>query len=335
MRVPKPWLRKQTKTWYVQIDGRQVALGKDKEAAMRKFHALMAGRRSGEVHRVDELFDAYLEFVQRNRAPETYQRYRKCLSDFNRSVPNKRIHDLKPHDVQRWLDTHSWGPTSQRNAIKTIKAALNWAVEGGLIGASPLARMKAPAATPREILVSEEQWAIVQKTAKPDLLDILTFLRETGARPQEARTIEAEHVRGDRIMLPKRDSKGGVYNRVIWLTEKAQAIIQRRMGDGKLFRTALGKPWSNHRLRQCCAEMKLSFPFVAYALRHTYITDALERGVDPITLANLVGHRDLSMIAKTYSHLIHRPDHLRDAARKATTSPTMSPTGGADAAPAD
>jgi len=30
MRKPKPWFRKSTRTWYVQLDGRQVPLGPDK-----------------------------------------------------------------------------------------------------------------------------------------------------------------------------------------------------------------------------------------------------------------------------------------------------------------
>ena len=33
MRVPKPWFRKQSGTWYVQLDGKQHNLGADKAAA--------------------------------------------------------------------------------------------------------------------------------------------------------------------------------------------------------------------------------------------------------------------------------------------------------------
>ena len=57
MRVPKPWYRKSTRSWFVQLDGRQVPLGRDKQEAHRKYHSLMAGRRNGHsIGRVDELF---------------------------------------------------------------------------------------------------------------------------------------------------------------------------------------------------------------------------------------------------------------------------------------
>ncbi len=41
MRTPKPWFRKQNQTWYIQIDGKQHRLGKDRAEAFAKFHQLM------------------------------------------------------------------------------------------------------------------------------------------------------------------------------------------------------------------------------------------------------------------------------------------------------
>ena len=39
---PKPFYRKSRDTWYVQIDGRQINLGKDRETAFQRYHAIMA-----------------------------------------------------------------------------------------------------------------------------------------------------------------------------------------------------------------------------------------------------------------------------------------------------
>jgi integrase len=54
-----------------------------------------------------------------------------------------------------------------------------------------------------------------------------------------------------------------------------------------------------------------------YTFRHSWCTHALERGVDAVTVAILMGHRDTTMISRVYSHLTQRRDHLRDAVRKA------------------
>lgn len=49
MRTPKPWFRKQNKTWYVEIGGKQVNLGTDKRLATEKFRKLMADYKPGVV----------------------------------------------------------------------------------------------------------------------------------------------------------------------------------------------------------------------------------------------------------------------------------------------
>ncbi len=54
-----------------------------------------------------------------------------------------------------------------------------------------------------------------------------------------------------------------------------------------------------------------------YALRHSWATHALQRGVDPLTVAILMGHQDPSMLSKVYQHLSLNPSHMLDQARRA------------------
>lgn len=56
-----------------------------------------------------------------------------------------------------------------------------------------------------------------------------------------------------------------------------------------------------------------------YALRHSWATNALQtEGLDSLTVAVLMGHKDPSTLARTYQHLSHNPEHLLKQARKAT-----------------
>ena len=41
-RKPKPWYRKQTKTWFVTLNGKQINLGEDKKEAEKLFHKLLS-----------------------------------------------------------------------------------------------------------------------------------------------------------------------------------------------------------------------------------------------------------------------------------------------------
>jgi integrase len=57
--------------------------------------------------------------------------------------------------------------------------------------------------------------------------------------------------------------------------------------------------------------------FSLYALRHSWATNALQRGVDPLTVAILMGHQDPSTLSKVYQHLSLNPEHMLNQARKA------------------
>jgi integrase len=60
--------------------------------------------------------------------------------------------------------------------------------------------------------------------------------------------------------------------------------------------------------------------YAPYHFRHSWATRALQRSVDPLTVAIVMGHQDPSMLAKVYQHLAHDPDYPRQAAAKATKS---------------
>jgi hypothetical protein len=84
-RTPKPWFNRERKSWFVTIAGVRHNLGKDKKLAIDEFHRLM---RMPQEHRqvagqlVVALIDVYLAWVQKHRAPDTYEWYRYRLQRF-------------------------------------------------------------------------------------------------------------------------------------------------------------------------------------------------------------------------------------------------------------
>ena len=63
--------------------------------------------------------------------------------------------------------------------------------------------------------------------------------------------------------------------------------------------------------------MSLVPRFCLYAIRHSWATQALERGLDSITVAVLMGHADASMLARVYQHLTQNPQFLLEQAKRA------------------
>jgi site-specific recombinase XerD len=69
-------------------------------------------------------------------------------------------------------------------------------------------------------------------------------------------------------------------------------------------------------MKRLKVELGLDPAVVFYSYRHTFLTNALERGVDVATVAELTG-TSISMIQKHYGHLASKHDHLRAAAARA------------------
>lgn len=65
-RQPKPFFRKQTKSWYFSTFGRQLNLGKDRDAAFAKFHEMMLepDTHASNAQTLYEISQSYLDWVE-------------------------------------------------------------------------------------------------------------------------------------------------------------------------------------------------------------------------------------------------------------------------------
>lgn len=325
-RPAKPFFRKQTQSWYCSFSGKQFSLGKDKQLAFQKFHELMANQEEREQNRFSlyELSQVYLDWCQANRKPATYKQHRHFLKSFIGAVGKRQqAAQLKIYQVTKWHEGLEIGSTSQNDAVGIVQRMLNWAVEQNYITRNPIAGMKKPKRKRRDVYYTAEQWAQIRENAQGSLVDLLDFLYSTGCRPQEARSIEARHVHNDLIIFPADESKGQIEPRVIYMTPKAKEIVDKLLTkslEGPLFRNDQGKPWTKNALvlRLNRISKKLGFRVIAYGARHSWATEALmSGGVDPISVALLMGHKDTTMVSRVYSHLAKNPDFLRQQAKKA------------------
>src|SRR5438045_2996233 len=100
----KPFFKKSHGSWYFEYDGRQINLGKDKEAAFTEYNRLMADQTpvTGRTT-VRELCEQFLTWANDNTAPATFKWYEFYLKRFALFLsPKMRVSDLKPIHVTRW-----------------------------------------------------------------------------------------------------------------------------------------------------------------------------------------------------------------------------------------
>jgi len=250
---PKPFFRKPRGLWYVQLRGKQINLGPDREAAFQRYHELLAAPKEGPIvtdsSQVVALCDVFLEWVKKHRAAATYEWYRYRLQRFVSHYPELSISELKPYHVQQWVDGQDIRPTTQRNCIRAIKRAMKWSKQQGYITENPIAEMEAPSAERRETIVSEEEYfQILESIPDQAFRELITTTWETGCRPQESLRVETRHFdrKNKRWVFPQSESKTKKRVRVVYLTDTVADICGRlatKYPRGPLFRNANGKPW--------------------------------------------------------------------------------------------
>lgn len=327
-RQPKPWLRKSSGTWFVQIQGKQIPLGPNRADAFEHFYKLMGSRQPiSPATTAADIIRRFLDWCGLHR-PKSLSWYKGYLDSpkhgFLQSIGTVKISDLKPYHVTAWLDANEWGQTSRSCAIRAVKRPFQWAVDEGLLDVSPLKRVKRVKAKRREVIITPDQWAVILEATKDEAFrQFLEFMRGgTGCRPQEARIVEARHLVGAALVLAPEEAKGG-RERTIVLDDKVAALVAKLMAQnptGKLLRNTKGRPWSSsavvsrfRRLRKRTGIEGL----VAYTSRHTYATELLLNGVDPISGSILLGHADTKILSETYQKLQQKPDFLRQMANRA------------------
>ena len=385
---PKPFFRKPRKRWYVQLDGKQINLGPDKEAAFDRYHELMRERKHGTAPAATAesfaaIADHFLEWVKNNRSPDTYEWYRYRIQRFVDRYPDLLAAQIKPHHVETWADSYRLSVTSKRNYLRSVKRCMKWAKRQGYIDDNPIADLEVPAGEAKEVYVSPEDFAqLLAECRHPAARDLLEVTYLTGCRPQESLRVEARHVdvANQRWVFPASESKGKRVSRIVYANDEAMLITRRLMlanPTGPIFRNLQGRPWTtdainnvfttlqirmgkarmdalgmtvseadveallpslnpSKRVRGKTVEKKkaelwaearrklaskiarsLVPRYSLYALRHSWATNALKRGLDGLTVAILMGHQDPSTLSKVYQHLSLSPDHMLDAAKKA------------------
>jgi integrase len=355
-RRPSPWYWPERRGWYTILNGQRHRLldlaPEEPEPKKRAgkwvvpysveqlFHQLLAKppevlatpatniESSGLT--VAEVLDKHLQWCKQHREPRTYEWYHDHCQNFinyNPDVARLAATDLKPFHVIEWCDSHGdkWSNAYRRGAIIAIQRPFNFAEEMGYIAASPIKRIPKPTPQRREQFVSPAEWdKIKNHYADGDpFRDMLEFGWETGCRPQEVKRLEARHVdlAHHCVLFAAPEAKGKKHPRAIRMTPRAEEIIKRHLEqfpEGILFRNEDGQPWTAQAMACRFGRLKkhLGTKYAAYDLRHGFCQDMLELGNDPITVAELMGHRDTRMISSVYSHMNQAETHLQRALQR-------------------
>lgn len=320
----KPWFRDFNKCWYVTINRRKINLGKDKKAAFRRWHEMEEAGLEGFDLPLEEAVQLYLDSLSGCSA-ETRDVAKRHLDDFSEHVGKLKCSRLRAHHWTSFLRTKAWAPSTARTALNKINACLNHAVEQGKLDAHKfkVPKKEIPRFERRKVVVTAEEQVRMEAAAPPAFRDFLIGLRLSGCRPGEIASARIENVKDGMLFVRNKTahSTGEAYRPVYLTAELSELIRQLSEGrtEGLIWRNAEKGQWKRMALvpamRRLRVKLKLRKGITLYTYRSRFVTSALEKGIDAISVSELVGHRTLDMVKKHYASL--GKDHLRKAAEKA------------------
>ena len=251
MKFPKPWYRKSRRAWFVTLDGQQINVGASKDEALARYQELLSQprKRVAPTGSLLAIIEAFLDWCEKHRAPDTYQWYRSRLELFAKEYPDLRTGQLRPYHIQQWIDAMDVSSGTKRNYCRSVKRCMRWAKRLGYIDSNPVADMEQPKAGKREMILSQAEYEeLLSATTNEPFRELVVVTWETGCRPQESLRVEARHVdtRNHRWVFPQSEAKTDA-PRIVYLTDEALATTRRLMvkhPSGPLFRNLSGRPWT-------------------------------------------------------------------------------------------
>lgn len=260
---------------------------------------------------------------------------------------------LTPAVVRQWLARKATQPSAhggvlssstQSRIFAVLRAALNDAVNDGLLRENPLTRVRPPrASTSRVTPLTGEETAVLLKALSDTQLGVLALLMlATGARPGEALAaawsdIDLEHATwhisrtlgrvpaaGDptRTVLAFTKTKTRASDATIALPAVAVAELRRHRlvqaevrlaapawADTDLvFTTSVGTPLEarnvRRELQRAAAAAGVSESLRMHDLRHTAASSLMAEGVRIEVTSKLLRHTRLATTSDIYSHLL-------------------------------
>jgi integrase len=225
----------------------------------------------------------------------------------------RAAHTISPSEIDSWLASHVEWSQGTRNRYKTVMSkAFTLALKDGKVEKNParlVTSRKENNWRIRYLLPAEEQRLIkaIMEHA-PAQLPAFQIALHTGMRQGEQFSLTWDNVDFARKTIRLDETKNG-HMREVPLNSVALAILKDlhkvRPDDGPVFRSSRRKAqgirdpkkWWLHAL--AVAKVK---NFRWHDLRHTFCSRLVQAGVDIRTVAELAGHRNIS-ITMRYAHV--------------------------------
>ena len=280
-----------------------------------------------------ELAGRWLDAQRSHLKPSSFRRRETSVGQLNKHIGGLTLRLITPNACDQWAARRAEGLSAStfNNERDTLRTILDYAKREGLLLDNPadhLARKKS-SKTVIKCPTKEDFRKLVETLLKDprshEAANLVQLLAYSGMRLAEATSMRWEDVNFGAGKFIVTGGEVGTKNhemREIPLSPALRAFLERLSAERKpapadlVIRIASAKKALAHACREA------GIPnFTHHSIRHFFVTNAIEVGINDKTIAKWVGHKDGGvLVAKTYGHL--RDSHSYEMAKRMTFSIT-------------
>ncbi len=290
---------------------------------------------------VKEFSEYWLHLVKRSRSPKTFSQYKGTIKGhILPALAARTLISIKPRDINQLLLEREDSGVSTRQ-VQIIRTALNQLFKQARMEGLPYnpvdgvyrPKYEAPEMRP----LSQEEAARFRQTIRGNPFEGLFYLA-VAKGPREGELLGLQWIDVDwetpalhiRRQVQRVTGKGIIFrptktkksNRLIFLGEEEVRLLELQKEHNLRMKLKAGKRWQEHNLifpstvgtpmdaGNLMARFKrilkaANLPNIRFHdLRHTFATLALLQDIHPKVVSEIMGHRDITVTLKVYSHMI-------------------------------
>ena len=326
-------LRKKGSAYFIdyRVNNRRFrkAVGRSKkiaELALKDLEVKIAKRELGFEQKdgqIEKLISDFRTYCKTNLAPSTDKRYKSIIDNFERALLHhyphlNKLSDFHPkifEDFKQFRKEEGAENRTVNSEMIVIRMMFRLAVTWGYLRANPtdgVSKLRVPSTVAPKFL-TEEQCRNLLQTCDDWLRPILFAFLNTGMRKGELENLEWSDVDFGRRKIKiavKDDWTPKTNEREIPINDGLLGVLkdQRSKVNGSryVFPDEIGNRIYKNRLlkrfKTLAKQLKFGETDTIHALRHTFASHLVMKGVDLATVKKLLGHSDIDT-AMIYSHL--------------------------------
>jgi integrase len=263
---------------------------------------------------IGDLLERYLATLANPTTRATSGYHARTFADI---FGQRKAHCLTLDDIAGYLAVQQGrgvGLSTVYRRLRVVRAAYNWAVRWGVLGANPLAGLRVPAVAAQvPVPPSLQEARLLYKAAAPHVRRVIVLGMTCGARigPSELFRLQWPDVdtREGTIRMPNAQKGARLEYRDIPLRADTLRLVRQWAAQD----AAIDCPWVIHHKgkpvrtisrawHKAKGRAGITRKLRPYDLRHAFASLSLDYNADIKSVSEIMGHRNQVMILQYYRH---------------------------------